>query len=52
MLAIYAFVRAADDFADEPEYEGRREAKLDEWDDLLQRADPSPALGHRRPVGP
>ncbi len=38
VLAIYAFVRAADDFADEPEYEGRREAKLDEWDDLLQRA--------------
>jgi squalene synthase HpnC len=38
VLAIYAFVRAADDFADEPEYEGRREQKLDEWDDLLQRA--------------
>jgi squalene synthase HpnC len=38
VLAIYAFVRAADDFADEPEFEGRREAKLDEWDDLLQRA--------------
>ena len=38
VFAIYAFVRAADDFADEPEYEGRRAAKLDEWDDLLQRA--------------
>src|SRR5262249_33593899 len=33
--ALYAFVRAADDFADEPEYEGRREAELDRWEDRL-----------------
>jgi squalene synthase HpnC len=38
VLALYAFVRAADDFADEPEYEGRRQAELDRWDDQLQRA--------------
>jgi hydroxysqualene synthase len=38
VLALYAFVRAADDFADEPEYEGRRARELDHWDDLLQRA--------------
>jgi squalene synthase HpnC len=38
VLALYAFVRMADDFADEPEYEGRRARELDHWDDLLQRA--------------
>jgi squalene synthase HpnC len=38
VLALYAFVRMADDFADEPEFEGRREAELDRWDDLLARA--------------
>jgi squalene synthase HpnC len=29
--ALYAFARAADDFADEPRYEGHRIEKLDEW---------------------
>lgn len=29
--AIYAFARIADDFADEPEYEGRRIELLDDW---------------------
>ncbi len=38
VLAVYAFVRAADDFADEPEYEGRRQEELDAWDVLLQRS--------------
>jgi squalene synthase HpnC len=34
--AIYAFARAADDFADESAYEGRRAAELDEWERRLQ----------------
>jgi hydroxysqualene synthase len=38
IAAIYAFARAADDFADEPEYEGRRTEALDRWEDALQRA--------------
>ena len=29
LLALYAFVRTADDFADEPEYEGHRVEALD-----------------------
>jgi hydroxysqualene synthase len=29
--ALYAFMRAADDFADEPAYEGQRRERLDEW---------------------
>lgn len=36
--ALYAFARAADDFADEPAYEGRREALLDDWEARLHRA--------------
>jgi len=36
--AIYAFARAADDFADEPIYEGMREKKLDDWQRLLAAA--------------
>jgi squalene synthase HpnC len=36
--ALYAFVRTADDFADEPEYAGRRAAELDKWEDHLLRA--------------
>jgi squalene synthase HpnC len=35
--ALYAFVRAADDFADEPQFEGRREAELDRWEERLVR---------------
>ncbi|HET9317835.1 MAG TPA: squalene synthase HpnC [Vicinamibacteria bacterium] len=33
--ALYAFARAADDFADEPRYEGMRCQKLDEWERRL-----------------
>ncbi len=38
LVALYAFARSADDFADEPEYEGRRVEALDRWDDALGRA--------------
>lgn len=37
VFALYAFVRAADDFADESAYAGRRAEELDRWDDLLYR---------------
>jgi squalene synthase HpnC len=33
--AIYAFARCADDFADEPEYSGRRALELDRWEEQL-----------------
>ena len=36
--AIYAFARTADDFADEPAFEGRRGQLLDAYDDELERA--------------
>lgn len=36
--ALYAFARAADDFADEPMYEGMREEKLDQWERRLHAA--------------
>ena len=36
--ALYAFARAADDFADEAAYEGRRQEKLDEWEARLHAA--------------
>jgi hydroxysqualene synthase len=36
--ALYAFARAADDFADEPMYEGHRAQKLDEWEARLHAA--------------
>jgi len=36
--ALYAFARAADDFADEKMYEGRRGEKLDEWERRLHAA--------------
>lgn len=38
VYALYAFARAADDFADEPIYEGVRRQKLDDWESLLHRA--------------
>ena len=38
LVALYAFARSADDFADEPEYEGRRIEALDRWEDALNRA--------------
>ncbi len=37
VIALYAFARAADDFADEPEYEGRRREALDAWHEELVR---------------
>jgi squalene synthase HpnC len=37
IFALYAFVRTADDIADEPAYAGRRPEELDRWDDLLHR---------------
>jgi hydroxysqualene synthase len=36
--ALYAFARAADDFADEPMYEGHRAEKLDQWEQRLHAA--------------
>lgn len=33
--AVYAFARTADDFADEPEWEGQRLEKLGEWEERL-----------------
>lgn len=36
--ALYAFMRAADDFADEPAYEGMRAEKLDQWEARLHAA--------------
>src|SRR3569832_1079843 len=35
LMAIYAFARSADDFADEPAYEGRRNEALARWEDEL-----------------
>jgi squalene synthase HpnC len=37
LTALYAFARSADDFADEPEYEGRRTEALDRWEEALHR---------------
>lgn len=37
LMAVYAFARTADDFADEPEFEGRRSAELDRWEERLHR---------------
>ncbi|HVZ86469.1 MAG TPA: squalene synthase HpnC [Polyangia bacterium] len=37
VVALYAFARSADDFADEPEYEGRRVEALDRWEEALNR---------------
>jgi squalene synthase HpnC len=36
--AVYAFSRVANDFADHPGYEGRRNQCLDTWQDLLEQA--------------
>jgi squalene synthase HpnC len=35
ITAVYAFARTADDFADEPRYDGVRVHSLDEWERLL-----------------
>jgi squalene synthase HpnC len=34
--AIYAFARSADDFADEPQFSGRRARELDRWEERLE----------------
>lgn len=44
--ALYAFARIADDFADEPEYEGVRQERLFEWRSHLHD------LGRRAPTHP
>lgn len=36
MWAVYAFARSADNFADEPEFEGRRVRELDRWEERLE----------------
>ena len=36
VMAIYAYARTADDFADEPRYENRRVESLDRWEQLLE----------------
>ena len=38
VYALYAFARAADDFADEPIYDGVRKEKLDRWEALTEAA--------------
>ena len=38
VAAVYAFARQADDFADEPAYEGRRLERLAEWDRWIDQA--------------
>ena len=38
IFALYAFARAADDFADEAQYEGRRSRELDRWEEQLHAA--------------
>ena len=45
VYALYAFARAADDFADEPIYEGLRRQKLDDWERLLEKACRGEAVG-------
>ena len=37
VFAVYAFARAADDFADEPEFHGQRQSALTNWEDELIR---------------
>ncbi len=36
--AVYAFARTADDFSDEPRFDGRRRVSLDRWERLLDLA--------------
>ncbi len=38
IFALFAFARVADDFADEPAYEGRRARELDRWEEQLHQA--------------
>lgn len=37
LIALYAFARTADDFADEPQFEGKRVEALDRWEEDLFR---------------
>ena len=45
VYALYAFARAADDFADEPIYEGVRREKLDDWERAARRRVPRRGRG-------
>jgi squalene synthase HpnC len=38
VYAMFAFARVADDFADEPAYDGRRARELDRWEEQLHAA--------------
>src|SRR5262245_3981472 len=38
LIALYAFARSADDFADEPQYEGQRLEALERWEEDLRRS--------------
>ncbi|HEY5925400.1 MAG TPA: squalene synthase HpnC [Kofleriaceae bacterium] len=38
IFALFAFARVADDFADEPAYEGRRARELDRWEEQLHQS--------------
>ena len=38
IFALFAFARVADDFADEPSFEGRRVRELDRWEEQLHAA--------------
>lgn len=42
IAAVYAFARTADDFADEPEFEGRRLECLNEFGEKLRNLDQTP----------
>lgn len=44
--AVYAFARTADDFADEPDFEGRRASELDRWDEQLHAMYHGEAVDH------
>jgi phytoene synthase len=46
VAALYAFARLADDFADEPEYEGVRKVRLEDWRRQLH------SLGNETPTHP
>lgn len=46
VAVLYAFARIADDFADEPEYEGKRRERLEQWRSQLQ------AVGTEKPRHP
>ncbi len=41
VMAIYAFARTADDFADEAQFEGVRLTRLDEWQKMLEDHHPT-----------